>query len=145
MALLQYFRRVTKKELPSSEDPLSSTAHSWNLPRYMPNHRFVFDYCHSVAIHSVASLSPALQFFSDSCLPYRFVDVEASNTSLHLKSRHRQMLHVITWPTCEVQRSSFTVTKGLIFCGTFCCAKIKPANNYCNTTVMASAKIKLRE
>ena len=80
MALLQYFRPATKKELPNPEGPLSSIAHPW----YMPDHRFVFDYCHCVAILSVASLLPTLQFFFKSSLPYRFVHVEASNTSLHL-------------------------------------------------------------
>ena len=43
---------------------------------------------------------------------------------------------------CEVQRLSSTVTRGLIFRGTIPCAKIKPMNNYCNTTVTVSAKIK---
>ena len=57
MALLQYFRPATKS-------------------------------CQTRRAHCllwVASLSPTLQFFSDSCLPYRFVDVEPCNTSLHLK------------------------------------------------------------
>ena len=50
-----------------------------------------------------------------------------------------------TWSTCEVQRSLFTITKGLIFRSTCQCAKIKPMNNYCNVTIMVSAKIKLHK
>ena len=38
-----------------------------------------------------------------------------------------------TWPTCEVQRSPFTVNKAQHLQ----MHKIKPANNYFNTTIMA--------
>ena len=50
-----------------------------------------------------------------------------------------------TWPTCEAQRSPFSVTKELIFVAVSSVQKLNPANSYCNTTITSSAKIKLRE
>ncbi len=48
----------------------------------MANYRVSADYCHSKAIHAVASLSSTLQFISDLCFPYDIVDVVASNARL---------------------------------------------------------------
>ena len=125
MALLQYFRPATKKELPNPEG-LQLHICAWNLPRYMPNHHFVFDYCHSIAIHSVASLSPTLQLFSNSCLPYCFVDVEASNTSLHLKSCHRQMYMWGLGPCVKYKGHPLPLLKGSFLAALSIVGKLNP-------------------
>ena len=90
-------------------------------------------YCHSVVIHLVSTLTYTLVLLRQ--LP---------PISLCKRVSISRVAIVKGLGPC-VKYKGHPLQKVIFFCGTCQCVKIKPANNYCNTTTMAYVKIKLHK